>query len=308
MSRCLVTGASGFIGSHMVRYLINKKESPIALVRYKAPERNYRLKHCWDFIPIMEADIRNRGAVLDAMKACNPEYVFHFAAYNHVGQSFTQSEECIGSNVLGTVNVVDAAHEVNPECRVVYISSSEIYGAQERVPWDEGMAPSPQSPYAVSKYAGELYCSVRQEQGWPITIIRPFNVYGPGQSSKALIPEVINKALKGKIIRTTEGKQTREYTYVSDTVRGIYMAAKEEVLGPINIGSGNEMEIREIIRKILKETGSKSRWETDIPTRPNEIMRMKCSNELARSMIGWEPEVSFDDGLIKAIDSIRELM
>jgi UDP-glucose 4-epimerase len=282
--RVLVTGGSGFIGSHLVRRLLDEGAVVAVTVRYANIMKNERLRALWDGLTIIEADVRNRGA-LAAARSFAPEIVFHLAAYIHVGESFVQVEECFDVNAKGTANVVDTFTDAE---KIVYASTSEVYGAQERVPFVETMAPQPISPYAITKYAGELYCRMKQRavEKPAIVVLRPFNAFGPYQSSKAIVPELIMNCLRGVPIRTTEGVQTREFNYVGNVVDGMIRAARHagRIEGVINLGSGSEIRIRDLVTKIAELTATRSKLEIGaLPYRPTEIWRMYCDNARARN-------------------------
>lgn len=308
-SQVVVTGASGFIGSHLVHRLLAEGARVAAVVRYANVIKNERLRDVWDRIEIVEADLRNRGA-LATLRELAPEVVFHLAAYNHVGQSFVQVEECFDVNAKGTANLLDL---VADGTRFIYMSTSEVYGYQTAVPFAESMSPQPISPYAITKYAGELYCSMKQriEGGEGIVILRPFNAYGPYQSSKAIIPELIINALRGETIRTTSGEQTREFNYVTDLVEGLVRAARApgRIEGPVNLAAGEEIAIRDLVRKIVEITASSSRVEIGaIPYRPTEIWRMFADSSRARESLGWEPAVRLEEGLGKTVEWFRRYL
>ena len=305
--RVLVSGGSGFIPSHLVKRLLADGAKVAITVRYDNIVKNERLRDCWDDITVIEADLRNRGALAHTRKF-KPDYVFHLAAYNHVGQSFTQVEECFDVNAKGTANLLDSCGDLE---KFVYMSTSEVYGHQKAVPFIETMTPDPISPYAITKYAGEMYCRLKQRMdgSFPIIVVRPFNVYGPYQSSKAVIPELITNCLKGLPIRTTKGEQTREFNYVSDIVDGLIRAAehKGRVDGPINIAAGREVPICDLVRTIAKITNTKSKVEIGaIPYRPTEIWRMYADSSRSRKLLGWKPKVSLEDGLKLTVDWFRE--
>ena len=231
--RVLVTGGSGFIGSHLVHRLLAAGATVGVTVRYGNVMKNERIKDIYDKIQVFEADLRNRGA-FGEVKAFAPQVVMHLAAYNHVGESFRQVEECFDVNAKGTANLLDLCPDVE---QLVYVSTSEVYGHQPGVPFVETMCPDPISPYAITKYAGELYCRLKQRIGnQSIVIVRPFNAYGPYQSAKAIIPELIINCLRGLPIRTTKGEQTREFNHVSNLVDGMILAASHqgEIDGPFN--------------------------------------------------------------------------
>ena len=280
--RVLVTGGSGLLGSHLVHRLLEGGAKVAVTVRYGNLMKNERLRGVWDRITVIEADLRNRGA-LAAAAAFKPDWVFHLAAYNHVGESFRQVEECFDVNAKGTANLLD----VCPGSEAfVYASTSEVYGHQTAVPFVESMCPEPISPYAITKYAGELYCRMRLRVGGGprIVVVRPFNTFGPYQSSKAVIPELILKCLRGEPIETTPGEQTREFNDVGNTVDGLLAAAAHEgkVEGAVNLAGGEKVAIRDLVRKIAAATKTTSPLRIGaLPYRPTEIWRMFASHERA---------------------------
>lgn len=302
---CLVTGASGFIGSHLTNRLLQLGAKVDVVTRYGNVVKNERLKALWDDIGVYEANIVNRGSLTNIPMGYNA--VFHLGAYNHVGQSFTQVEECFDVNAKGTANLVDY---VGPDTRLVYVSSSEVYGKQVATPWVEMMTPNPESPYGVTKLAGEMYCRLKQRQGFNINIVRPFNAYGEYQSTKAVIPHIITTLLSGKELRTTRGEQTREFNYVGDLVDGIILAGVvDRYEGPVNLCCGKDYRIADVVRKIMGEIGMRGmRWSTDMPYRPNEIWEMSASNRLAMKNLGWYPEVDFDEGIKKTVEWFKGMM
>jgi nucleoside-diphosphate-sugar epimerase len=307
--RVLVTGGSGFIGSHLVRRLLDGGAEVAVTVRYGNVMKNERLRWCWDRLHVLEADLRNRGA-LAAVRAFAPDVVFHLAAYNHVGESFRQVEECFDVNAKGTANLLDVCDGVP---RFVYMSTSEVYGHQAAVPFVEGMCPEPISPYAITKYAGELYCRMKQRVGGPtaIVVLRPFNTFGPYQSAKAVIPELIINCLRGEPIRTTKGEQTREFNYVDNIVDGLVRAAEHPgpIEGPVNLAAGEEVAIRDLVRLIAELTETRSPIEIGaLPYRPTEIWRMFADNSRARELLGWKPVVSLREGLRRTVAWFREYL
>lgn len=308
-SRVVVTGGSGFIPSHLVRRCLSEGARVAVTVRYGNIVKNERLRDIWDDIEVIEADLRNRGA-LEQIKPWKPNHVFHLAAYNHVGQSFTQVEECFDVNAKGTANLLDTCGPVD---KFVYMSTSEVYGHQASVPFVETMTPDPISPYAITKYAGELYCRLKQRMAgsFPIVVVRPFNVFGPYQSSKAVIPELILNCLRGSPVRTTKGEQTREFNYVSDIVDGLIRAAlhPKPIEGPINIAAGEEVRICDLVRTIAELTETKSNVEIGaLPYRPTEIWRMYADATRAHEILGWKPQVPLREGLRQTVAWFREFL
>jgi UDP-glucose 4-epimerase len=307
--RVLVSGGSGFIGSHLVRNLLKTGAKVAITMRYGNVVENIRVAEYWNQIEVIEADVRNRGA-LQAIRRFDPEIVFHLAAYQHVGQSFIQVEECFDVNAKGTANIVDVCDKA---ATFVYVATSEVYGFQEGVPFVETMVPNPQSPYAITKYAGELYCRMKQRMGasTSMVLLRPFNAFGPYQSTKAIIPELILKCLRGEPILTTKGEQTREFNFVTNLADGMVLAAQHQgqIEGPMNLAGGEEVAIRDLVHKIVELTNSKSRVELGaLPYRPNEIWRMRGDGTRAQQIIGWKPKVNLEEGLKITIDWFRDQM
>lgn len=302
--KVLVTGGSGFIGSHLVRRLLNSGHKVGLMVRYGNIVKNERLRDIWDRLIIIEADLRNRGA-LEAARSFEPETVYHLAAYNHVGESFRQVEECFDVNAKGTANLLDCMDGVAK--KFVYTSTSEVYGHQAGVPFVETMCPDPISPYAITKYAGELYCRLKQRTALStkVVIVRPFNAFGPYQSAKAIIPELIINCLRGLPIRTTKGEQTREFNFVSNLVDGIISAGHPDVAfeGPINLAAAEEVAIRDLVLLIAELTETKSVIEIGaLEYRPTEIWRMYADASKAKEVLGWTPKVKLRDGLKETVN------
>ncbi len=295
--KVLVTGASGFIGSHLTSLLINEGADVSIVARYNSIEHNVRLSPFWDELEIFEADIRNIES-LQPLRSQRFDVIFHLAAYNHVGNSFLHVGEALETNSNGTANLLETLKDFE---KFIYISTSEVYGEQEPVPFIEHMYPHPNSPYSVGKYAGELYSLMKQRQSNnPIVVIRPFNAFGPYQSTRAVIPELIDKCLRGVPVLTTEGKQTREFNFVTDLTEGMLLAAlSEKAVGEIiNLGTGKDIAIRDVANLIHKKTESKSELRIGaLPTRPNEIWKMYSDSTKAQRLLGWEPKTNFEKGL-----------
>ena len=293
----LVTGGSGFIASHLVRRLVHMGAHVSVLTKYNSIIDNVRLAGFWPHITLIEADIRNVDS-LAQLRSMRPEIIFHFAAYNHVGDSFLHINEAIDSNARGSVNLFEAYEDYD---RFIYISSSEVYGFQASVPFCETATPFPLSPYAIGKYTGELYARLKHHmKRRPIAILRAFNAFGPYQSPRAVIAEVILHCLQGEVVRATEGLQTRDFNFVENLIDGFLLAAtRDEAIGEvINIGSGQETSIRALIELIHQLTESRSELRIGaLSYRPNEIWRMVASNEKAGRLLGWHPKVDLQKGL-----------
>jgi len=304
----LVTGGAGFIGSHLVRRLAADGAKVTVVVKYNSIIDNVRLANVWDDIEVIEADLRN----IDSLRPLGRrtfDAVYHLAAYNHVGDSFVHVNESLLSNAVGTANLLECGIGYG---RFVYMSTSECYGLQTEVPFREDAVAFPISPYAIGKYAGELYARFKRHQTrQPIVCIRPFNTFGPYQSEKAVIPELIIRCLRGLPVVTTEGLQTREFNYIDNQIDGILAASDVEppVEGIVNIGSNHEIAIRDLVRTIHGLCGTDAELRIGgLPTRPTEIWRMSADNTRARELLGWTPKVSFEAGLARTVDWYREFL
>lgn len=306
--RVLITGATGFIGSHLTMRALKEGAEVFVLTRYKSLVKSVRLVDAWNKINVIEADIRNVDS-LKQLHDIKPNVVFHMAAYNHVGDSFLHVNEALSTNCLGTANLLEAYDGYD---RFIYMSTSEVYGYQEEVPFKESFIPRPISPYSIGKYAGELYAAMKMRmQKYPIVILRVFNTFGPYQSSRAIIPEIIIKCLKSRTMESTEGRQTREFNYVDNQIDGLVLAAdNEKAIGEVmNIGAAEEISIKDLILKAHKLTDSKSELKIGaLQYRPTEIWRMFCDNHKAKEILGWTPKINFDTGLKLTVEWFKEFL
>ena len=302
-ARVLVTGAAGFIGSHLVRRLATAGVEVHALtstVSSVYPSRLVDLRH---ELTVHEGSLTDRSAMDSVVDRVRPTHIFHLGAYTHVGKSWQRVDECIQTNVQGTVNLLEALAGTGYE-RFVYTGTSEIYG-DVAVPFQEDAVVNPISPYSVSKYAGERYARMfHAGYGWPIVMVRPFNAYGPWQSPDRVIPEIIGRALTGQELRMTTGVQTREFNFVEDLVDGFIRAAVTPgIEGQLfNLGCGEEVSMRDLALTVLDLMGNPVEPQFGaLPDRPTEIWRMYCDSTRAREVLGWAPAHSLRDGLEKTI-------
>ena len=297
----LITGGSGFIGSHLTRKLLSLGYKVAITTKYKSIIDNIRIIDLWSKIKVIETDLRNLDS-FNNLKSFKPDVVFHLAAYNHVGDSFSSFSESNSSNAVSTYNLLN--YFQGKIDQFIYISTSEIYGNQKKI-FKEDLLPNPISPYSISKYSGELYVRMlMNETNYPAKIIRPFNAYGEYQSSKAIIPEIITNCLNNKDIITTEGYQTREFNYVGNLVDGFIavMKSKKMFNKTVNIGSGKDISVRNLVKIIHTLTKSKSKIKFGaLKPRVTEIYKMRADNKLVKEYTGWKPKVNFNEGLIRTI-------
>lgn len=306
-SRVLVTGAAGFIGSHLTRRLVTEGAEVHALTMDVSSMYPVRLLDLRDAITLHEGNLTDRSAMDALAKQVRPNIIFHLAAYTHVGKSWQRVDECVQSNVQGTVNLLQAMEGIGYD-RFINTGTSEIYGDIE-VPFREDAQVNPNSPYSVSKYAAERFCRMfHQGHGWPIVLVRPFNAYGPAQSPDRIVPETIVRALRRQELKTTSGRQTREFNYVEDLAEGfVRLATTPDIEGQLfNLGCGEDVAIRDVVTVILDLMGNPIEAQIGaLADRPTEIWRMFCDNTRAREILGWSPEHSLTDGLKKTIEWYR---
>ena len=295
--KILVFGGSGFIGSHLVWKLAQIEGNQVGVFT-RTPMKSMLPPRV---VPI-EGDIRYLVDVYQALEGCDE--VYHLAAFHHVGKSWDHQEECVDVNIKGTANIMQSCW--NRKIKALYMSTSEVYGIQEETPWHEDMKPNPVSPYGISKYGGELQALMYQKMGADIRVVRPFNVYGPGQTMRAVMSEFILRFLSEQKVHTTKGEQTREFNYVGDIVEGLILAMDKSYEGPINLCSSEEVAIKDLLEMVRKETDSKAEADLSIPYRPNEIMKMVGSNVKAGEVLGWKPKTSLAEGLKTTVQWYRE--
>lgn len=306
-ARVLVTGATGFIGSHVVRRLLAEGSEVHCLSSAVSSVYPVRLVDVRDDITLHEGNLVDRSAMDNIVAKVRPSHVLHLGAYTHVGKSWSRVDECIQTNVQGTVNLLQALASQDYE-RFVYTGTSEIYGDVD-VPFREDGPVHPISPYAVSKFAGEQFCRMfNNGLRWPVVMLRPFNAYGPAQSPDRVIPEIIVRALRAQPLAMTEGRQTREFNFVEDLAEGFVRAAFTPGVegNTINLGCGEEVSMRDIATAVLDLLGRPISPDFGVlAPRPTEIMRMFSDSTRARELLGWEPRHSLAEGLTKTIEWYR---
>jgi NAD dependent epimerase/dehydratase len=310
--RVLVTGAGGFIGSHLVEHLLAEGATVRAFVHYnsRGDPGLLRLLSTQELsqVEIIAGDLQDELAVRKA--ADGIQVVFHLGALVSIPYSYLHPVEVAKTNFIGTLNVMTASLEKKVE-RLVHTSSSEVYGTAKQVPISEAHPLQGQSPYSASKIGADklaesFFCAFEL----PVVTVRPFNTYGPRQSARAVIPTIITQALTQNAIHLGNLNTIRDFTFVKDTVAGLIKAAEEQnILGKeLNLGTGQEIKIGELAQKIIRKTGRPVEISVDpVRLRPehSEVMRLLSDNTLARKLLKWEPEVALDDGLDLTIAWIK---
>jgi dTDP-glucose 4,6-dehydratase len=295
MKKILVTGADGFIGSHLIEALVKKNFKVKAFTFYNFKSSNGWLdnidKKILDNLEIIQGDIRDQNHVKQEMK--NVDLVFHLAALIGIPYSYKAVQSYIDTNIYGTFNILNAAKENNIK-KVIITSSSEVYGTAQKIPIDESHPLSAQSPYAATKIAADqLALSYYKSYGLPITIIRPFNTFGPRQSLRAVIPTIITQILKKKIVKIGNTKPTRDYVFVEDTVRAFLKTINNNKISGevINIGNNFEISINDILRILKKnEKFSIIKDDSRIRKKESEVYRLYSSNKKALRLLDWKPK------------------
>jgi len=303
--RVLVTGADGFIGSHLVESLCERSPRVRALAQYNSFNDWGWLDGlpCLDRVEVVTGDVRDPHFCRDLVK--DIDVVFHLAALIPIPYSYRAPDSYVETNVKGTLNLCQAARAAGVE-RFVQTSTSEVYGTAQYVPIDERHPLSPQSPYAATKVGADAIAqSFFHAFGLPVVIARPFNTYGPRQSARAVIPTIITQLASGsREVRLGELTSTRDFTYVEDTCRGV-LAVAEIDAGPgevFNIGSNEEIAIGDLVTLISDVTGVPARAVADADRfRPaaSEVMRLRCDNRKLERAAGFRPAVSLEDGVAR---------
>jgi dTDP-glucose 4,6-dehydratase len=305
----LVTGADGFIGSHLVERLVRSGRRVRAMVLYNAYDARGWLEHVDPQVQghyeVFAGDVRDPRSVQAALRGCNG--VLHLAALIGIPYSYQAPQSYLEVNVRGTLNVLEAALDQGLE-RVVHTSTSEVYGSARTVPIAEDHPLNAQSPYAATKIAADqLALSFHASFGLPVTVLRPFNTFGPRQSLRAVIPTIITQLASGaRELKLGALHPTRDFNYVADVTRAFEAAltAEPAVGETINVGSGFEISIADLVQLIQAEmkvdVGVASE---DRRLRPaaSEVERLLAANEKARELLGWEPRRSGRDGLIEGL-------
>lgn len=311
--RALVTGAGGFIGSHLVETLVRDGYNVRALVHYNATNYWHNLElvdaSVRDAIEVVAGDVTDPFAVDQAV--ADRDVVFHLASLIAIPYSYRAPASYVAANVTGTLNVLQACRR-HQTPRLVHTSTSEVYGTAQYVPIDEKHPLVGQSPYSATKIAADklaesFYCSYEL----PVVTVRPFNTFGPRQSARAVIPTIVSQALYCDQIKLGSLTPVRDFTYATDTAAGFVAASKcDAALGTVvNLGTGSGVTIGDVVQAVLKRVGRELPVVSeDQRVRPeaSEVQRLIGDNSRMRELTGWAPQVTLEDGLARVVEYVRQ--
>ncbi len=310
--RVLVTGGGGFIGSNVVEALVRKGAQVTAFIRYNGAGSTGAIeflpKDVADALKVVSGDLADPATA--AALVVGQDIVFHLAALVGIPYSYIHPIEVMRTNAMGTAYLLEACR-INGVQRLVCFSTSEVYGTALYAPIDEEHPLQAQSPYSASKIAADqLALSYHRAFGVPVSIARPFNTYGPRQSSRAIIPTIITQALRGGGVRLGSVTPTRDLCYVGDTAQGVIRICESEAtLGTaVNLGTGREISIGDLAKLIFKIIGREPEIVTEEQrVRPgkSEVMRLIANSDKAFRLCGWKPSVTLEQGLERTVDWIR---
>ena len=310
MSKILITGAGGFIGSHLTEELVRQGEEIRAFVRYNSRDERGLLedlpKEIQNQIEVIPGDLKDPDGIKKAVKGCSK--VFHLGALIAIPYSYIHPFDFIQTNVVGMAHLLNACLEEGTLERVIHTSTSEVYGTAQYIPIDEKHPLQAQSPYSASKIAADkLAESYYLSFGLPIATIRPFNTFGPRQSLRAIIPTIVSQAINDKKIRLGNTIPRRDFLFVKDTIRGFIQLGKcEGAVGKVvNIGTGTDISIEELVKKILGLMGKQGEIEVEdrrIRPEKSEVTQLLSDTRLAQKLFQWAPQYTLEDGLRETIE------
>lgn len=314
MAKVLVTGATGFIGSHLTEELVKQGEEVRAFVRYNSRDERGLLealpREVQNQLEVVPGDLKDPDGVRKAVKGCAK--VFHLGALIAIPYSYFHPFNFIQTNVEGTAHLLNACLQESAIERIVHTSTSEVYGTAHYVPIDEKHPLQAQSPYAASKIAADkLAESYYLSFGLPVTTLRPFNTFGPRQSLRAVIPTILSQVLGDEKIRLGNTSPRRDFLFVRDTVRGFIALGKcDRAVGKVvNIGTGEDIAIGELVEIVLGMMGKKREIEVEdqrIRPEKSEVMQLLSDTRLAQALFGWRPRYTLEEGLKETIEWYRE--
>ncbi len=314
MGKVLVTGAGGFIGSHLTEELVRQGEDVRAFVRYNSRDERGLLEHLprevQNQFEVVAGDLKDPDGVKKAVKGCAK--VFHLGALIAIPYSYIHPFDFVQTNVAGTAHLLNACLELGSVERIVHTSTSEVYGTARYVPINENHPLQAQSPYSASKIAADkLAESYYLSFGLPVATLRPFNTFGPRQSLRAVIPTILSQVLENRKVRLGNLLPRRDFLFVKDTVRGfIELGRCEEAIGKVvNIGTGTDISIGELVKKISGLAGGERQIEVEdqrIRPEKSEVMQLLADTRLAQNLFKWEPKYGLEDGLRETMEWYRK--
>ena len=316
MEKVLVTGSEGFIGSHLVEELVKQGYEVKAFVLYNSFNTWGWLdtlpQETMEHVEVFTGDVRDPNGVYEAMRGCSA--VFHLAALIAIPFSYHSPDAYVDTNIKGTLNILQAARKLDLD-RVLVTSTSEVYGTAQYVPIDEKHPYQGQSPYSATKIgADRLAESFYRSFDLPVTIVRPFNTYGPRQSARAVIPTIITQLLAGKTeIKLGALSPTRDFNYVKDTANGfIKMYESDRTIGEeINIATQQEISIGELAEELIRQINPAAQIICDeerLRPSKSEVNRLLGSNEKILRLTDWQPQYTFEQGLAETIAFLKDNM
>ena len=310
MAKVLVTGAGGFIGSHLTEELVKRGEEVRAFIRYNSRDERGLLedlpKEIQSQIEFVPGDLKDPHGIKKAVKGCSK--VFHLGALIAIPYSYVHPFDFIQTNVMGTANLLNACLENDSVEKIIHTSTSEVYGTAQYIPIDEKHSLQAQSPYAASKIAADkIVESYSLSFGLPVVTLRPFNTFGPRQSLRAIIPTIISQAIGGRKILLGNIEPRRDFLFVKDTVRGFIELAKcSKAIGRVvNIGTGRDISIKELVKKILDQMGKSGEIKVErrrVRPEKSEVMQLIAGIRLAKKLFKWAPRYTLEDGLRETVE------
>jgi len=311
--KVLVTGAGGFIGSHLVDALVKKGADVTAFVHYNSRNNWGWLENRYSAdspnFHVVAGDVADRGIIQKTV--ADQDIVFHLAALIGIPYSYSAPESYVNTNIKGTLNIMQACVNAGVE-RIIQTSTSEVYGTAQYTPIDEDHPLQGQSPYSASKIGADkiaesYYCSFNL----PVITARPFNTFGPRQSTRAIIPTIITQALSSNTVKLGSLAPVRDLTFVGDTVQGfLNLAESKKAIGKtINIGTGRGISVGELAEKIINLVNPKAKIVCEqerIRPEKSEVMKLVCDNTLIREITGWQPQYTLEEGLMPTIEWMKQ--
>jgi nucleoside-diphosphate-sugar epimerase len=305
-TRVLVTGGTGFIGSHLCRRLVEEQAQVSIIIEPHSETSN--IVDLLGKVEIYQADITDLPRLKEVVKQIRPNKIYHLAALLNPKGAFENIDLLLKVNIGGSINLLHALEDIDYDC-FINVGSSEEYG-NNMPPFKEDQFPQPISPYSASKSANYLFCHMYHKMlGAKVVTLRPFVVYGPVQSNDMFIPQLILSALRGEDFKMTKGEQTRDFIYVSDVVEGFIKASLErKAIGElINLGNAKEYKILDVAIKILEIMGNPIKLlPGQLPYKKLEIWHHCADIEKARRLLSWQPKVSLEEGLRKTVEWFNE--